>query len=162
MTPIALLRGTAAALMLATLPMAQALAGDDADDAARDIFRQVEKACPVGANGTPYNLATIAATYFVDDLRVQLDHAYANHVLEFDILIDAQDCEIPDVDLDEVGDDDDHRGQMIVRAKFDNFGEPRVVDLVMVRQAKEWKVADVVYRHRDWSLRRDIDQLNGK
>jgi hypothetical protein len=144
------------------LPFTQVEARHDARDVVRDIYRQVERACPRRGERRPYNLATIAANYFVDDLRAMLDRAYANHAFEFDILIDAPECEIRDVDLDTLGDDDDDRGQVLIRAKFRNFGEMRLVDLVMVREFGQWRVADIVYRHRPWSLRRELEYAGGK
>jgi hypothetical protein len=131
------------------------MADHDPDDVARKIFRKVEKACPVGKEGEPYNLAAIAGEHFVSDLSDQLGRAYADHAIDFDILIDGQDCEISDVDLDDVKEDDEG-GRVVIRAEFENFGEKRVVDLLMVRAGEDWKVADIAYRHRDWQLRREL------
>ena len=146
----------AAALLL--VPLAASAGQDEADDVARDIYRQVERACPAHGGGQPYNLATIADNYFVPELRDLLGEAYANNAVHFDVLIDAQDCSIRDVDIDVDGDEDAEDSQHVVaRAHFKNFGERRVVDLLMVSDGREWKVVDVAYRHRDWSLRRDLN-----
>ena len=152
----AALRVSLAALLLAAGALA-AQARDDAKDVARDIYRQVERACE-DRSREPYNLATIAEQHFVADLKESLDRAYRDQALGFDILIDGQDCQIRDVDLDEAGDDDDddRRGETIVRAEFKNFCEKRRIDLVMVREGGRWMVADIVYRHREWSLRQEL------
>jgi hypothetical protein len=144
-----------AAILALALAVTPAKAGADAEDVAQDIYDFVEKACPMGGDGLPYNLATIADNYFVPDLRDMLAQAYAHHAVQFDILIDSQDCEIRDVDVD-VESDDDEADRVVARAEFANFGEPRVVDLLMVRHGHGWKVADIAYRHRNWQLRRDL------
>lgn len=144
------------ALMAPALALPVTLhAGDDAEDVAERIYDRVEDACPVRGNGHPYNLAAIADRYFVPDLRDMLADAYAANSVGFDILIDAQDCAIRDVDVDVDGDDD--RDRVVARAEFRNLGEPRVVDLLMVRHGGRWLVADIAYRHRDWRLRRDLE-----
>lgn len=147
---------SAAAIMVPALALPAALhAGDDAEDVAERIYDRVEDACPVRGNGHPYNLAAIADRYFVPDLRDILADAYADHAVGFDVLIDAQDCAIRDIDVDVDGDDDDGN-RVVARAEFKNLGEPRVVDLLMVRHGGRWLVADIAYRHRDWRLRRDL------
>lgn len=149
----------AAALALSSA----ALADDDARDVARDIYRKVERACERSGRA-PYNLAEIVEHHFLPELRVELDRAYRNGQIDFDILIDAQDCNIRDVDLDGGHDHDDERGgrPVVVTAKFRNYGERRAVDLVMVRTRGGWKVADIVYRHRAWSLRQNLAYAGGK
>ena len=165
-----------AALLAAALFAIPAQAGDDAKDVARSIYRQVERACPADGDGVPYNLATIAQEHFSPDLHTRVAQAYADHRIDFDILIDAQDCAIGDIDVDadshgdrdEVDDDDDddrrrsHSGHSIARAEFTNFGETRTIELMLTRIGDTWKVADVRYRHRDWSLSRDLEYAGGK
>lgn len=148
----------AAGLVCLMLSAPTALADDDeADDVARAIYRQVERACPVGREGNPYNLAAVAARYFLPEVKEELSRAYASRALDFDILIDSRDCEIDDVDIDMKGDDDDDGpGRVVARAEFENFGERKVVDLLMVRTGRVWKVADIAYRHRNWQLMRDV------
>jgi len=153
MTRTFILAPLAASLALA-LFAAPAIAGDDAEDIAEDIYDYVERACPLGGDGRPYNLSMIADRYFVPDLRDMLGEAYAQRAVDFDVLIDSRECEIRDVDVDVDGDDDAER--VVARAEFRNFGEPRVVDLLMVRDGRGWKVADIAYRHRNWQLRRDL------
>lgn len=148
-------------VLLLAMPLTAVLAGDDARDVVRDIYRQVETACPKGGGQQPYNLAAIAEAHFTGDLRDQLARAYRDHALAFDILIDAQDCDIGDVDLDTIGDHHDG-AQAVIRAKFKNFREKRLVDLLLVHESGQWKVADVSYRHRAWSLRRELAARGGK
>ncbi|MGQ0671814.1 MAG: hypothetical protein ACT4N2_02875 [Hyphomicrobium sp.] len=154
----AITRTAAAAGLALCLLGPSALADDDADDVARDIYRQVERACE-GRGRAPYNLAEIAEYHFLPELRDLLADAYREHRLDFDILIDGQDCNIRDVDIDGGDDDSDHS---IARAEFKNFGRKRVVDLYLVRKAGQWLVADIAYRHRKWSLRRDLGGDRGK
>ena len=143
------------AVALLALPAGPAMAGDDARDVARRIYRLVEKACPEDGDGLPYNLADIARDHFSPELQDQLSRAYRDHRLDFDVLIDARDCAIDDVDID-TDDDHDDRGRAIASAKFKNFGERRKVELVMVSMDGGWKVADIRYQHRNWSLTRDL------
>jgi hypothetical protein len=152
---------TATLIAFAALGAGPSAASDDAGDIAHKIYRIVEKACPEDGGGVPYNLAEIASAYFSPGLNDALRYAYERHTLGFDILIDAQDCAIDDVDVD-VDDDDEERGQVLARAEFRNFGEPRVVNLIMVRGRYGWKVADIAYGHRDWQLRRDLSEAPAK
>lgn len=144
-----------AATMLTLVPPTSLHAGDDAEDVAERIYDRVEHACPVRGDGNPYNLASIADRYFVPDLREMLADAYAANAVGFDVLIDGRECGIRDIDVDVDGDDDDGN-RVVARAEFRNLGEPRVVDLLMVRHGGQWLVADIAYRHRDWRLRRDL------
>ena len=141
-----------AAVALLLLPASAAMAGDDARDVAKHIYRLVEKACPEDGDGLPYNLADIARDHFSPELQDRLSRAYRDHRLDFDVLIDAQDCAIDDVDVHA----DDDRGHVIARAKFRNFGEKRKIELVLARIDGAWKVADIRYQHRNWSLSRDL------
>jgi hypothetical protein len=58
--------------------------------------------------------------------------------------------------------DEEERGQVLARAEFRNFGEPRVVNLFIVRGAYGWKVADIAYGHRNWQLRRELTAVPAK
>jgi hypothetical protein len=158
------MRPVLTAVILSTFAMlgiGPAVSGDDAGDVAQKIYRIVERSCPEDGEGVPYNLAEVASRYFLPDLNEALRQAYEQHTLGFDILIDAQDCAIDDVDIDVDGDEEE-RGQVLARAEFRNFGEPRVVNLLLVSGAYGWKVADIAYGHRDWQLRRELAAVPAK
>lgn len=74
-------------------------------------------------------------------------------MLGFDVLIDGQDCKVADVRTTTVSED---AGKATVRVDFTNFEEKRAVDLVMTKIGPAWKVDDVVYGHREFSLRKEL------
>lgn len=130
-----------------------ARAGDDADDVLEDIYEIVEKACPEDGEGLPYNLANVAREYFDAGAQHRLARAYDTGALDFDVLIDAPDCAIPDLDIEtgaEAG------GEALGRVSFTNMGEPRRIDVILRKSGGAWKVHDIIYRHRDWVMSRDV------
>ncbi|MCC7252883.1 hypothetical protein [Hyphomicrobium sp.] len=114
-----------------------------------EIFGQMDAICGGDGNGPAYDLYAISKTYFTQELEKIFENAMASDDFGFDILIDAQDCRTTDFDLAIVDGSD---GSATGRATFKNMGEERIIDLVMTKSGEEWKVSDVVYRHRPFSL----------
>lgn len=138
------------AILLALLAPAPARAGgSDPEVVLDEIFGQVEAMCGGDGQGPPYDLHAIAETYFTLELRNTFERAMASDDLGFDILIDGQDCRIADLELEVVSSDE---AGAIGRAAFKNMGDDRVIDLAMSKSADTWKVSDVIYRHRNFSL----------
>jgi hypothetical protein len=136
-----------------------ARAGDDPDDVLRAVYEPVEQACPEDGRSRRYNLAEIAERHFTDELRDLLRSAYEARTIDFDILIDARECAIEDIDLDIRGVREDEEGREVSavgRAEFRNLGDKRRIEFLIVNRHGEWRVDDIRYKHRNWSLRRDI------
>lgn len=125
--------------------------GSDPQVVLDEIYGQVDAMCGGDGNGPAYDLETIAKTYFTPPLIEIMTRDYEQPgALGFDPLVDAQDCKITDLDLSIV-----ESGETAAtgRATFKNMGEARVIDLVMAKQGSAWKVTDVVYHHRAFSLK---------
>lgn len=114
-----------------------------------EVYGQVAETCSGDATGAPYDLVAIANTYFAPALAKTVIKASLDGSLGFDVLVDAQDCKMTALDLRVVEQD---KKSAIGRAEFQNFGEPRTIDLLMAKAGGKWKITDVVYRHRPFSL----------
>jgi len=145
---------TRRAALLAVLPMllaAGARAGDsDPQIVLDEIYGQVAEMCSGDGNGPAYDLVAIAETYFEPALATSVAKASEDGSLDFDFLVDGQDCKVTALDLRVL---DAAPTSAVGRAEFENFGEPRTIDLVMAKTGADWKVTDVVYRHRPFSLK---------
>ena len=67
-----------------------------------------------------------------------------------DVLVDGNDCKVTSLDLRVI---DEGAADAVGRAEFENFGAARTIDLVMAKTGGDWKVTDIVYRHRPFSLK---------
>ena len=140
-----------AAVLLAVSWAASAQAGgSDPEVVLDEIYGQVDAMCGGDGQGPAYDITAIAETYFTPDLAKTFEKAMASDDFGFDILIDAQDCKTTDLGLEVVESDTDHA---VGRARFKNMGEDRIIDLHMTKAGDEWKVSDVVYQHRPFSLK---------
>lgn len=116
-----------------------------------DIFGQMDAMCGGDGQGPAYDLDAIAKTYFTPPLVAIVTRDYEQpNALGYDILIDAQDCRTGDLKLSILSED---ASSATGRATFKNMGEERIIDLVMTKPGADWKVADVVYHHRSFSLK---------
>jgi hypothetical protein len=148
------LRSAAGLLMAATVLVAPAAAGgSDPKVVLDEIFQQVDGMCGGDGNGPAYDIAEIAKTYFAPNLAKPFEAAMESGSLDFDVLVDGQDCKTTDLELTMV-----ESGETSAkgRATFKNMGEARVIDLVMMKSGDAWKVADIVYEHRPFSLRKSL------
>lgn len=124
--------------------------GSDPEVVLDEIYGQVDAMCGGDGQGAPYDIYAIAETHFLPSLSEPFAKAIESGDLGFDILVDAQDCKITDLKLEVVDTDE---ADAVGRAVFKNMGEDRIVDLVMTKSGDEWKVSDVVYQHRAFSLK---------
>lgn len=123
--------------------------GSDPQVVLDEIYGQVDAMCGGDGQGQAYDIYVIAEDYFTPDLAKTFAKAMDGGDLEFDVLVDAQDCKVTDLKVEVVKSEAD---AAIGRATFKNMGEDRVVDLLMARSGDTWSVADIVYRHRPFSL----------
>ncbi len=142
------------ALLLAILPMMLAVgaraSGSDPQIVLDEIYGQVAEACSGIGEAQAYDLAVIANGYFEPSLARSVAKALGDGGLDFDVLVDGQDCHVTNLDLQVV---DETATTAVGRAEFQNYGERRSIDLVMAKTGGDWKVTDIVYRHRDFSLK---------
>ena len=125
--------------------------GSDPKAVLDDLFGQMNSMCGGNGDGPAYDLDALAKKYFVPALVKIITRDYEQPgALGFDILIDGQDCKTRDLNLSIVG---GGGNTSIGRATFKNFGEERVIDLLMTNAGGDWMVTDVVYRHRPFSLK---------
>ena len=125
--------------------------GSDPKAVLDDLFGQMNSMCGGNGDGPAYDLDALAKKYFVPALVKIIARDYEQPgALGFDILIDGQDCKTSDLNLSVVG---GGGNTSIGRATFKNFGEERVIDLLMTNAGGDWMVTDVVYRHRPFSLK---------
>ena len=125
--------------------------GSDPKAVLDDLFGQMNSMCGGNGDGPAYDLDALAKKYFVPALVKIITRDYEQPgALGFDILIDGQDCKTSDLNLSVVG---GGGNTSIGRATFKNFGEERVIDLLMTNAGGDWMVTDVVYRHRPFSLK---------
>jgi hypothetical protein len=124
--------------------------GSDPKAILDDIFGQVDKMCGGNGGGPAYDLDQIAKTYFAPPLAKKIAKASEANEIDFDFLVDAQDCKTTDLDLKIIGGGDT---TSIGRATFKNMGDPRIIDVEMTKAGAEWQVTNIVYRHRDFSLK---------
>ncbi len=124
--------------------------GSDPQIVLDEIYGQVAEMCSADGNGPAYDFTAIAKTYFTPELAKKVVKASNDNRLDFDVLVDGNDCKVTELDLRVVEDSAD---AAIGRAEFKNFDEERTVDLVMKKTGSEWQVADIVYRHRPFSLK---------
>lgn len=141
----ALLAGVASLL----LAFEAAAGGSDPQIVLDEIFGQVSEMCGEG-DGRAYDIREIAKTYFTPALATKIGKALDDGRLDFDVLVDGNDCKVTSLDLRVIK---EGPGEAVGRAEFENFGEERTVDLVMTKIGDEWKVADIVYRHRSFSIK---------
>ncbi|WP_295558508.1 hypothetical protein [uncultured Hyphomicrobium sp.] len=130
-------------------PQARA-GGSDPQIVLDEIYGQVDAMCGGDGQGAAYDIYAIAKTYFAPDLAKPFEKAMEAGDLDFDILVDGQDCKISDLELAVTESTD---ASATGRATFKNMGEARVIDFLMTKTGAAWKVSDVVYRHRSFSLR---------
>ena len=125
--------------------------GSDPKAVLDDLFGQMNSMCGGNGDGPAYDLDALAKKYFVPALVKIITRDYEQPgALGFDILIDGQDCKTSDLNLSIIG---GGGNTSIGRATFKNFGEERVIDLLMTNAGGDWMVTDVVYRHRPFSLK---------
>jgi hypothetical protein len=134
-----------------TLAGPPALAASDSPRALIDeIFGQVDTMCGGDGNGPAYDLYEIAKAHFTPALEKTFETAMGSDDFGFDVLIDAQDCKTSDLKLSIVSQGD---ATATGRATFKNMGEDRVINLIMVKPGADWKVDDIAYGHRQFSLK---------
>jgi len=124
--------------------------GSDPKTILDDIFGQVDTMCGGNGDGPAYDIAEIAKTYFAPPLAKKVAEAADTDAIDFDFLVDGQDCKVTGLELKIVGGSDT---TSVGRATFENMSEPRVIDLEMAKAGTEWQVTNIVYRHRDFSLK---------
>ncbi len=115
-----------------------------------EIYGQVSEMCGGDGDGPAYDFVAIAKTYFSPELAKKVIKASNDNALDFDVLVDGNDCKVTDLDLRVVGGGEN---SAIGRAEFKNLGEDRVIDLLMSKAGATWQVTDIVYRHRPFSLK---------
>jgi hypothetical protein len=141
----------ALALLAVLLGAGSAFAGgSDPEVVLDEIYGQVDAMCGGEGQGPGYDIYAIAEIYFAPDLAQPFEKAMESGDLGFDVLIDGQDCRISDLQLEVVDTDGD---VAVGRAMFKNMGEDRIIDLQMRKAGEAWKVSDIVYQHRPFSLR---------
>jgi len=123
--------------------------GSDPQIILDEIYGQVSEMC-TGDGGPPYDFVAIAKTYFTPTLAKKVEKASNDNAIDFDVLVDGQDCKLTELDLRLVGGGET---SAIGRAEFKNMGEPRTIDLLMSKSDSTWQVTDIVYRHRPFSLK---------
>lgn len=126
-----------------------AAGGSDPKVVLDEIYGQVDAMCGGEGQGPAYDIYVIAEDYFTPDLAKTFTTAMEKGDLGFDVLVDAQDCKLSDLKLEVVKSEAD---TAVGRATFKNMGEDRIIDLLMAKSGDDWQVADVVYRHRTFSL----------
>jgi hypothetical protein len=119
------------------------------------IFEGVQAACKEGGQGAAYDANEIAKKFFSAGLAAKVAQATEDATLDFDIFTDAQDCAVKDMQLSVTDEEGDNATG---HATFENMGEPRIVDLVMSKAGGDWKIVDVVYGHRKFSLDQQLEQ----
>jgi hypothetical protein len=140
-----------AALLAAGVASPARAGGSDPKAVLDDIFGQMNAMCGGNGDGPAYDLEAIAKKYFAPLLVKIVTRDYEQPgALGFDILVDGQDCKTSDLKLDIIG---GGGSTSIGRATFKNMGEERIIDLHMTNAGGDWTVADVVYRHRPFSLK---------
>lgn len=143
--------GLASLVLCAVVTTSAALAGgSDPQVVLDEIYGQVAEMCGGDGQGAAYDLEAIAKTYFTPALAKTVSKAAETGDLDFDVLVDGQDCKVSDLQLAIV---DGAANSATGRATFKNFDEPRTVDLKMVKSGSSWQVADIVYGHRAFSLK---------
>jgi hypothetical protein len=142
------LGGLVTSLVLAAAPAAAG--GSDPQVVLDEIYGQVDAMCGGDGQGPAYDIHAIADAYFSPDLAKMFARAMDGGDLDFDVLVDAQDCKVTDLELEVVKTEAD---TAVGRATFKNMGEDRVIDLMMAKSGNDWSVDDIVYRHRTFSLR---------
>jgi hypothetical protein len=147
MVSLALLILAAAPLLLASEAGA---VGTDPQIVLDEIYGQVAEMCGSEGDGRAYDIAEIARVYFAPALAKKINRALESGSLDFDVLVDGNDCKVTSLDLRVV---DEGATEAVGRAEFENFGEERTIDLVMAKSDGDWKVTDIVYRHRQFSLK---------
>lgn len=148
-----LLRRAAGFAIAATLLAAPASAGGGPEVVLDEIFQQVDGMCGGDGNGPAYDISEIAKTSFAPDLAKPFEAAMESGDLGFDVLVDGQDCKTTDLELTMI---ESGATSAKGRATFKNMGEARVIDLVMTKSGDVWKVSDIVYQHRPFSLRKSL------
>lgn len=138
------------ALCAALTTSAAIAGGSDPQVVLDEIYGQVAEMCGGDGQGAAYDLEAIAKTYFTPALAKTVSKAAETGDLDFDVLVDGQDCKVSDLQLAIV---DAGANSATGRATFKNFDEPRTVDLKMVKSGSAWQVADIVYGHRAFSLK---------
>ncbi|MGE0023924.1 MAG: hypothetical protein AB7S70_09870 [Hyphomicrobium sp.] len=144
---------TIPALLLAVLSLGALPARADEDSPRAvidDIYGQVNAMCGGDGNGPAYDITEIAKAHFTPALKATFEASMDSEELGFDILVDAQDCKTTDLTLS-ILDSADTSAK--ARATFKNMGAERVVDLEMTKIGEAWKVSDVAYGHRPFSLK---------
>lgn len=143
--------GAAAVALVLTLAATSALAGgSDPEVVLDEIFGQVDAMCGGDGQGAPYDIYAISEAYFTPELAQTFEKGMESGELQFDILVDGQDCKTTGLALEVVDTDGDIA---VGRAVFKNFGEDRVIDLHMSKAGDTWLVSDIVYQHRPFSLK---------
>lgn len=137
-------------VIVSIFPAPAAAGGSDPQIVLDEIYGQVAEMCGGDGQGAAYDIEAIAKSYFTPALAKKITSGLASGDLDYDVLVDGNDCKVTDLDLTIVG---GGSTTAIARASFKNFGEDRVVDLQMVKSGSDWQVADIVYRHRAFSLK---------
>lgn len=142
-------RALLAGLMGLFFPWVATAGGSDPQIVLDEIYGQVAEMC-TGDGGPAYNFVAIAKTYFTPELAKKVSKASDDNKLDFDVLVDGNDCKVTELDLRVVGGGDK---TAIGQAEFKNFDEERTIDLMMSKIGNDWQVTDIVYRHRPFSLK---------
>lgn len=159
---ILLLAGLLAAAP-ATSPRAQV--PSDAIEFAKTLHSAATRGCGTSGAGTdagnsnrasgegppPGDGRVFANTYFEPTLAKAYIRALDGNLLDFDVFVDGQDC---DLGTATIAPAPGVREPVTVRLEFANFNEPRTLDYVLHLSAAGWKLYDIVYRHRRFSLRK--------
>lgn len=141
------------AITAAVIAAPAAAGGSDPKVVLDEIFQQVDGMCGGDGNGPAYDISEVAKAYFAPNLAKPFEAAMDSGDLDFDVLVDGQDCKTTDLELTMI-----ESGETSAkgRATFKNMGEARVIDLVMTKSGDAWKVSDIVYQHRPFSLRKAL------
>ena len=139
----------AASVVLAASGPAAAQSGAAPADVVKTIYDRVAVFC----NGDD-----VAPPYVDQFMRAAFEKPVADRYLarlhksqlDFDIFIDGQDCKLTSLGIEPL---ETAAAAAVVRARFDNFGQPRTIDFQFRNGAGGWMITDMVYRHRKFTLR---------
>jgi len=135
---------------LAFCPLPAHAAGSNPQVVLNELYGLVGETCSEVAKTGSYDQVAVAKSYFTPELAKKLSDALATGSIDFDIFTDSQDCGLSDVDLKLT---EATAAEATGVALFKNYGEERVVQILMRRTGAEWQIDDLKYGHRHFSLK---------
>jgi ABC-type transporter MlaC component len=138
----------AAAVVLAATAPATAQAPSPAE-IVKSLYDRVAAFCNADNVDPAYDDAVLRAT-FDKPLADRYLQKQRRNQIDFDIFVDGQDCKLANVKIEP---QDAAAGSASVRVSFDNFDAARAIDFQFRNTGTSWMIADMIYRHRKFSLR---------